>query len=164
MAGPSVLTLSGTDTYTGGTSVTGGTLDFSSSSALPTTGILNVSRPGTVNLVSLLSGYVPGVVSEDVPADGAAAAAAAAADSGDSDATTAMLGGAPALSQGDAGSAVGNLAVGDPTAPAGAGLIPAGAVGGPAPVPEPGTLVLLLVGAIALAFAAWRRSAGRRAA
>ena len=49
-------------TYTGGTAVSGGTLDFASPAALPTTGILNVGRSGSIDLSTLLMACVPSTV------------------------------------------------------------------------------------------------------
>jgi fibronectin-binding autotransporter adhesin len=150
LMGSKLVVLTATDTYTGGTTVDGGTLDLAGTNnsyngpSLPTTGIVNVDRPGTVNLTGLLAGYLLGVVGDD--SSGEEAAAPADAQGEDSGAMTATLGGPPALSQGGAGSTVGGYAASYPSAPA-----------GPEGVPEPGTLALLLCGAAALALAAWRR-------
>ncbi len=58
LTGGGELTLSGNNAYTGGTAVGNGTLDFASPDAVPTTGIISVSRPGSVDLTSRLSGLV----------------------------------------------------------------------------------------------------------
>jgi fibronectin-binding autotransporter adhesin len=58
-AGPGTLILTGTNTYTGGTTVTTGTLEFASPAALPSVGIINISRPGAVNLLGLLAESPP---------------------------------------------------------------------------------------------------------
>ena len=52
----STLTLSGANTYTGGTSVTGGTLTFSGYAAQPSSGTLAISGGATVNLNNSVSG------------------------------------------------------------------------------------------------------------
>ena len=65
--GIGTLTLTGSNTFTGGTQICGTgtanplqpTLVFASPSAMPTTGIITVSRPGTVDLTGL-SGYLDG--------------------------------------------------------------------------------------------------------
>jgi autotransporter-associated beta strand protein len=54
-AGGGVLTLTGSDMYTGGSEVSDGTLDFADPPAVPTGGIINISRPGAVNLLGLLA-------------------------------------------------------------------------------------------------------------
>ena len=65
VSGSGVLILSGTNTYTGGTTVMGGTLEIASPSAMPTTGIINVGRPGRVDLRGLLAAYIPHVGEEE---------------------------------------------------------------------------------------------------
>ena len=67
--GPGVLTLATSNSYTGGTSVSKGTLDIASAAALPTIGIVNVGRPGTVDLTSLLAVYLPSIADISTDAD-----------------------------------------------------------------------------------------------
>ena len=52
--GAHTLILSGTNTYTGGTTVSGGTLDFAGPSATPSVGILTVNKGGYVVLGKLI--------------------------------------------------------------------------------------------------------------
>ena len=54
-----ILVLSGTNKYTGGTTVTAGTLDFASPAASPTAGILTVKAGGYVALGALLGASSP---------------------------------------------------------------------------------------------------------
>ena len=63
LSGGGVLILSGSDTYTGGTTISDGTLEVADAAALPTKGIINVGRSGTVSLLGLL--VIPGVVGPD---------------------------------------------------------------------------------------------------
>ncbi len=140
-AGTGTLVLSGSNTYTGGTTISAGTLDFATPAASPTSGVLTFGKGAYVALGNLLGASAPAIADGDADQTLPGISSSDASDgqgltsaSGDSDAMTATLGGAPALPQGDAGSAV----------------------GGPQPVPEPGTIVLLLVGA-ALAVAISKR-------
>ncbi len=55
LTGDGELLLSGDNTYTGGTTVRGGELDFANPDAVPTIGILAVDRGGTVDLSGLLA-------------------------------------------------------------------------------------------------------------
>jgi hypothetical protein len=141
MAGTSVMTLTGTNSYTDGTEVTGGTLDIADAAALPTTGIVNVGRPGTVNLLGLLGSYlpVPGVE----PGDDTAV------EPTSSLASVTVAGGVPEMRPG--------MVEGS----GGVGTVGAGTEGTPA-VPEPSTFVLLAAGAIGLIGWAWRRQRQRR--
>ena len=54
--GTGVLVIAGDNSYTGGTTVASGTVEFTSPEAVPTTGILNVGRSGSISLVGLLAG------------------------------------------------------------------------------------------------------------
>ena len=54
LTGGGMLILSGSNTYTGGTTINGGTLEVADAAALPAQGIINVGRSGTVNLTALL--------------------------------------------------------------------------------------------------------------
>jgi autotransporter-associated beta strand protein len=133
--GSGTLALSGSDSYSGGTTVSSGTLDVNSAQALPTTGVLVVGRSGRVVLGNIT---------------GAAEMIAASPLTSESTSLAAV----PALSSID--SSVAEQA----SSPAVQVSVPVGASpsGSPAAVPEPGTIMLLLVGAAALA--AWRRRKG----
>jgi autotransporter-associated beta strand protein len=130
--GSGCLALANSNTYTGGTTVTGGTLDITSAVALPSSGVLVVGRSGCVVLGNSL---------------GAAALIAASSPTSDSISSAAM----PALSGIDSSAAF------QASSPEAQIPVPAGASvsGAPAAVPEPGTVLLLLVAAAAMA--AWRR-------
>ena len=143
--GELILSSTNANTYTGGTTVTGGTLDLASHAALPTTGIVNIGRPGTVNLVSLLSSYVPQVELGDVQPG-----VDTVADADTSTLDAALTGTLSTVPVDPA--VVSTVMVG------GAGLVGLTPAGGPAPVPEPGTLALLLAGVAGLAVAAWRQN------
>ena len=164
LAGSSELTLTGSNNYTGGTTIAGGTLEVSSPASLPKSGIINVGRSGTVNLTSLL--VIPGVAPDslvpDVSSD-AGSVVLAADDSGDS-ATSDVGASAPADDAGTVGVYAAAASAGTVLLPAGIGAVPAGVEVLPAgfeAVPEPGTLVLLLVGAAAgAAMAIWRKGRG----
>jgi len=147
--GAGALILSGTNTYTGGTTVSAGTLDFATPSAASPYSVLTVAAGAQVTLGALVGASASstmdtytggttvsaGTLDFATPTDGIlvvdadAQVTLGALASGNSGAMTATLGGAPALPQGDAGSAV----------------------GGAAAVPEPSTLVLLLIGAVTAA-------------
>ena len=58
-----MVILSGSNNYTGGTTVSEGTLEVTDPGALPTTGIINVGRSGVVSLLGLL--VIPGAVPDD---------------------------------------------------------------------------------------------------
>ena len=143
VSGGGELILSGTDTYTGGTTVSGGTLEFASPSAMPTTGIIIVGRSGTVNLTSLLAAYLPQVAGEESTL-GAAANPEANGDAVETaDEGTTTGGGATTWPADDpGGTAGGEIAVTT------AGIQPEPA--GVQSVPEPGTLVLTLAALVAL--------------
>jgi autotransporter-associated beta strand protein len=132
VSGGGELILSGTDTYSGGTTVNGGTLAVTAASALPSSGLLTISGGGRIVLGS--GSGIGALLGASSPITSGAVVLAAASSlpvtiespSGN----MATLGGAPAISQGVAGSAVGGSA---------------------AAVPEPGTIVLLATGALTLA-------------
>ena len=135
LSGSGQLTLSGTNAYTGGTTVSGGTLDIAAPSALAGSGLVTIAAGGRLVLGSG-AGIGALLAASSPTASGAAALSAAAsipatmggyASASESMAT---LGDAPPLSQGGGGIAVGGSA---------------------AAVPEPGTLALLLAGFLALA-------------
>ena len=63
VSGGGILTLSGIDSYTGGTTVSGGTLVLANASALPSSGVVTVGGSGSVSLESIVVG--PGVVVAD---------------------------------------------------------------------------------------------------
>jgi autotransporter-associated beta strand protein len=133
LSGGGELILSGSNTYTGGTTISGGTLDFASPAALPTTGIINISRPGSVSLLGLLAEIPAGQIVES-----------------DDDTVVAPAAGLPAVATATAAEA--------PEPPptvsgGGVGLAAADSVAEAtraAAVPEPSTLILLGAGAIAL--------------
>jgi autotransporter-associated beta strand protein len=135
LGGSGTLVLSGSDSYSGGTTVTGGTLDLTSSKALPTAGVLVVGRSGRVVLGNIT---------------GAAELLAASPLTSES----ISLASTPAVSSIDSSAAV------QVSSPAVQMSVPtvAPVSGGPAAVPEPGTVLLLLVGAAALAVWRLRRS------
>ena len=135
LTGGGVLILSGSDTYTGGTTVSDGTIEVADAAALPATGIISVGRSGVVNLTALLclpatatDGIEP-TATDSWSGDGSASPGAAA-DSGAS----------------DAGIAADGLAAAGLAAPADI-----------QPVPEPKTLALLLAGAAGVVMILRRR-------
>ena len=142
LSGSGELTLSGTNSYTGGTTVSGGTLDIAAPSALSGSGLVTIAAGGRLVLGS--GAGIGALLAASSPTGASAVALSAAAvpatlggpQSGYENMAT--LGGAPPLSQGGGGSAVGGTA---------------------AAVPEPGTLALLAAGAIGLLV--WRGGGGR---
>ena len=144
LSGDGQLTLSGTNTYTGGTTVSGGTLDIAVPSALAGSGLVTIAAGGRLVLGSgagigaLLSASSP-IGSDAVALSAASAAATLGGYEGGSE-NMATLAGAPPLSQDGGGSALGGPA---------------------AALPEPGTIVLLGVGAIGLLTRLRHRIRGR---
>ena len=144
MSGNGELTLNGSNAYSGGTSIGGGTLEIAAGSALPGSGLVSISGGGRLVLGSgagigaLLAASAP--AGSDAIALSAAASAPATVGGYESSASgnMAALGGAPPLSQGGGGIAVGSSA---------------------AAVPEPGTVALLAAGILLLAVARRRRRA-----
>ena len=138
LSGSGELTLSGTNSYTGGTTISGGTLDLATPSALPSSGLIAIGGGGRLVLgggagIGALLGASSPIGSGEAALIAATQATAAIA-AGDENMAT--LGGAPSLSQGGGGSAVGGSA---------------------AAVPEPGTMTLLAAGILMLAVAQRRR-------
>jgi autotransporter-associated beta strand protein len=134
------LILSGGNTYTGGTTVGGGTLQFASPAALPTTGILNVGRSGSIDLTALLAASLPCISSD--AADTNADQTSPADSPDDMSASPGTAGRTDADSAGE-------------VSPADMGATPEGAP--TASVPEPSALVLLTVAAAGLAAYGQRR-------
>ncbi len=130
------LLLSGSNSYTGGTTVGGGTLELASPAALPSEGMINVGRSGTVSLLGLL--VIPDVATPDV----SQASIDTAAEPGSTPAGLEIAGQTPA-------SGTGGTSLPD------AGSIAEGVT--LAPVPEPSTLAFLGVSAIGLLAYAWRQ-------
>jgi autotransporter-associated beta strand protein len=135
LSGSGTLILSGSNDYSGGTTVTGGTLNVNSAQALPTTGMLVVGRNGRVVLGNI-TGAAEMVAASPLTSESISLASTPAVSSIDSSAAVQTSSLATAAVQ--------------VSVPVGAPLS-----GGPAAVPEPGTVLLLLVGAAALAV--WRR-------
>ena len=133
------LILSGTDSYTRGTTVNNGTMATTSAHALPSAGVLVAGRTGRVvlgnslGIGSLLVASLP--VSADVVALSANASMPTTVDGYDNTSeNTTRPGCAPALPTGDMGSA-----------------------GTAAAVPEPGTMALLAAVVLMLIVASWKR-------
>ncbi len=143
LSGGGVLILSGSDTYTGGTTISDGTIEFADAAALPTKGIINVGRSGTVSLLGLL--VIPGVVGPD---DSQVAMDMAAEPAN----TVAVATTSPAIAGGAVAGGGGEASFGGMDS-----IVEAAAA---AAVPEPSTFTLLGVGAIGL-FAWTRRRRGR---
>ncbi len=131
--GTGVLVMSGSNTYTGGTTVSEGTIEVADTGALPTTGIINVGRSGTVSLLGLL--VIPGVVGPD----NSQAAMDTAAEPAN---TLAVATTFPASAGVSVASGGGGVSL-DDTEPI-AGADPAAAV------PEPSTMAMVLAGAVCL--------------
>ncbi len=143
LSGGGVLILSGSDTYTGGTTISDGTIEVADAAALPTKGIINVGRSGTVSLLGLL--VIPGVVGPD---DSQVAMDMAAEPAN----TVAVATTSPAIAGGAVAGGGGEASFGGMDS-----IVEAAAA---AAVPEPSTFTLLGVGAIGL-FAWTRRRRGR---
>ena len=140
LSGSGQLTLSGTNAYTGGTTVSSGTLDIAAPSALAGSGLVTIAAGGRLVLGSgagigaLLAASSP--VSSGAVALSAAAAPATLGGYESASGDMAAPGGACASLQGGAGIAVGGAA---------------------AAVPEPGAIALLAAGILTLAVARRRR-------
>jgi autotransporter-associated beta strand protein len=132
------LVLAGSNSYTGGTTISEGTLDFAAPEAVPTTGILNVGRSGSVDLTGLLAASLSST------ADTNTEQTSLADSPGDATAGLGMQG------QTVAGNSDGTP-LGDPGSIARSSTVS---------VPEPSTFVLLCVAMIGLL--AGRRAWGRR--
>ena len=78
--GNGILILTGTNTYTGGTTVDGGTLDFAGPAATPTAGIVTVNSGGRVVLGALLGSS--SLVMENSSEDSSSAGSGVSVDSG----------------------------------------------------------------------------------
>ena len=145
LAGSGQLTLSGTNSYSAGTTVSGGTLELTSASALAGLGGLVVSDGGQV----VLSGG---------GAPQTASLAAASMVAGDGSPSLNLLGSSQwsALASGaqPVGQALPDAAGYEPSSMATLGGAPAlgqvgvGSVGNLSTVPEPGTMALLLAGSL----------------
>ena len=144
-SGSGELILSGTDAYSGGTTVSGGTLEIAAPSALAGSGLVTIAAGG--RLVLGAGAGIGSLLAASSPLDSGAVALASAAvpatldgyESASED--MAALGGAAALPPGGAGSAAGGSA---------------------AAVPEPAAAALLAAATAALAVAAWRRKRNAR--
>ena len=122
------MVLTGTNKYTGGTTVSGGTLDFAGPAASPTAGILSVNSGGYVVLGTLVTAS-------------ASASAENSVDQAPIDTSSRDAPDLPDMFSGTTGSA------GD-----GASLEVVGSMANrdAAAVPEPGTITLLAVGLLGL--------------
>ena len=133
-SGGGELILSGSDSYTGGTTVSGGTLDFAAPESISTSGILSIRSGGEV-VLGALAGAAATATSDSEPTLADAAA--------DNAGTTSGISGISALlariraAEATHGNVAGSL---DDVA----------AAANPAVVPEPGTLALLLAATVAL--------------
>ena len=142
MSGNGELVLTGANTYSGGTSVSGGVLEIAAASALPGSGLVSISGGGRLVLGSgsgigaLLSASSP-AGSAEVASSAAAAAPATIGGYESTSGSMATLGGAALLSQGGAGGRRRRSSA--------------------AAVPEPGTIALLAAAILMLAAARWRR-------
>ena len=138
VSGPGTVVLTGTNKYTGGTTVSGGTLDFAGPAATPSTGIVTVKAGGYVVLGALVTAPASAENSDDpAPSDTALSDAPAATD---------MFSGTS--SRADDGvllGVVGSMANSDAAA-----------------VPEPGTIVMLAVGVLGFVCRRRQRRPARR--
>ena len=134
--GTGTQVLAGSNNYTGGTTVSDGTLEVASPAALPTEGLINVGRSGTVSLLGLL------VIPEVAGPDDSQVSMDTAAEASSTLAVVEIAGQTPA--GGSSIPEMGSLAEGVALAA----------------VPEPSTLVLLAVGVMGLLGCAWRRKRG----
>ncbi len=135
MSGNGVQILTGTNTYTGGTQASGGTLDFATPSSIPSTGVITFTSGGYVAIGALLGASSPAAAGEE-PA-------------GESTATTATTTTTTGIAATTTTDASGVVVVGGAVATIGGHAAAA--------VPEPSTVVLLLAGIAGLAIATWRR-------
>jgi autotransporter-associated beta strand protein len=149
------LNLTGTNTYTGGTVVSGGTLAFVTASSMPSTGLLTVSNGGWVTLgdSSGISSLVA-LLGAKSPLSEAAAPSLASTGLATDAGLTQSLASSPLIP--------------NPPSPIPASYVftaeQAGSPTQAAAVPEPGTLALLLAAALG-GLAIWRRlwrQGGRR--
>ena len=143
VSGSGSLTLSGTDTYTGGTTISGGTLDITSAAALPSSGLITIGGGGRLvlgggsGIGALLAASAPIESGEGISL-GAASQSQATVSLGD-------VGGASETPQNTSGGAA-SWPQADP-----------GGGGGANAVPEPGTLSLALAAIIGLGLILRRR-------
>jgi autotransporter-associated beta strand protein len=134
--GSGSLTLTGSNGYQGVTTVSGGTLTAGTVTSLPDGGAFDIGAGGTLVLMG------DGLSNSLMPYHAASAAMVCPAVPGAADESVTVSGGFVAQPQAAAAS--------DLPAPAGGSF-------NPAAVPEPGTLALLVAGAVGLLAAAWRR-------
>ncbi len=135
MSGSGTQVLAGTNTYTGGTEASSGTLDFARPSAVPSTGVVTFDAGGYVALGRLLGASSPATDATDTATETSATSGTVAT------ALTASEGGAVATGGGASLGGTGSIA----------GVVPAAAV------PEPSTVVLLGVAVVGLLGYARRR-------
>ena len=149
LSGTGTLVLTGLDSYSAGTTVTSGTLDFDGPASLPGLGIMTITGTNSEVVLDDLVTAAPAAADSEP-----AAAAAPAVDTG----ATSIGGGISTLlarirAARDAGSAGGGAV----------GAVGAGApAASPAAVPEPSTFAILAAGAIGLIGWARRRHRQRR--
>ena len=130
-AGTGILTLPGADTYTGGTTVSDGTVELAGPAALPARGIINVGRPGTVDLTSLLASYVPSLadMGTDETSPGASPADTPADEEITGQAATSFIGSPAEVSIPETGLIIGRVTVASVPEPSAFALLGAGAIG-----------------------------------